>query len=475
MNFQAVTTWRRCFVGFCASGACLLLSAVPGGAAAQESDVLTECVALSSIDDDIHACLDNYLDVMDDNLRDITAYIRREFSGNSRAAFDRSQAAFESFRRENCLWYLAISSPRSAAEQIAKNCLARHSIDRLSELQGLLALDDATSQVVDGFYVYGANRNSFRPCGSDGRYLVAGNANAVGDLQQRYSNLSSVDLQILFASVTGEIDNTVDGGLDHDGVINVSSVRDVRFPSDSDCNLPTGSPQVAAVSASDASVATTVEERVADIESVDRSVAPIEETSDESSTGLFGIEPPEVSDNPVADPGPVPVPSGVGGAATLIDSGIGASDGQALTAYFGAWLAECSGESEERRCRLAVELDGGAEPPILSLNRRTGRRTVVELSLPGRELASIDEILWGIDGLFFGQVPGSKIEVEDRLTLQRLTERRFVEDELLPLMRKGSDLRVEIATAANGGAAQYRGTLQGLTRALGFADEFLGN
>lgn len=476
---------------------------------AQQSDVLAECMALSTLDDDIHACLDNYLDIMDANIGDIVAYIRREFSGESRAAFDRSQAAFEAFRRENCLWYLEISSPRAVAEQIGKNCLARLSVERLSELRQLLSQEESTTRLFEGFYVYGANRNSFTLCGTDKRYLIAGDANAVGELQLGYTSLASVDLQILFASVTGTIDESVDGGPDHDGVINLSSVTGVRLPSESDCNLPVGSPAVAlgpATRSSNTSVAQRVADEVASISA--------------NATAQSGFEPlaDAVASNPVADPGPLPsalVP-GVSSASTPeassgdsaeviagISSDIGSEpvtevgsnirldtelssdevasgpanidrDVDSLTAYFGAWLADCSNETGVRSCVLTVEMSGGRVTPSLEVHRRAGGVTFVELSLPERELESADQILWGIDGTLIGRMSNSELIVTDQLTRQRIDDRRYLFEKLLPMMRRGIDLRVEIGSAANGGAARYNATLLGLTRSFEFANDFLG-
>ena len=108
-----------------------------------ESEILQQCRNLSLADDDIHNCLDNHLDLMDENLSDLLDFIRRELASsldNTQAlnALDRSQQAFETYRTENCLWYLEFSSPRNIAEQIAKNCLAGMSEDRLAELQRCL-------------------------------------------------------------------------------------------------------------------------------------------------------------------------------------------------------------------------------------------------------------------------------------------------------------------------------------------------
>lgn len=102
-------------------------------------DALEACRASFQITDEIHDCLDNYLDLMDQNLGDLTVFIDGELRGSERAAFNRAQNSFYSYRRENCLWYLEIGGPLVLAEQVAKNCLAKMSQDRLAELQGLIA------------------------------------------------------------------------------------------------------------------------------------------------------------------------------------------------------------------------------------------------------------------------------------------------------------------------------------------------
>jgi len=102
-------------------------------------DALQACRAQSEVLDDVHGCMDNYLDLMDENLRELTLFIDTELRGAERSAFTRAQQAFYSYRRENCLWYLEISGPRDVAEQVAKNCLAEMSQQRLFELRGLIA------------------------------------------------------------------------------------------------------------------------------------------------------------------------------------------------------------------------------------------------------------------------------------------------------------------------------------------------
>jgi len=106
---------------------------------ARAYDALEACRAQSLLTSAIHDCLDNYLALIDQNLDDLTVYIDSQMQGLERGAFSRAQNSFYSYRRENCLWYLEIGGPRVQAEQVAKNCLAKMSQDRLSELQGLIA------------------------------------------------------------------------------------------------------------------------------------------------------------------------------------------------------------------------------------------------------------------------------------------------------------------------------------------------
>ena len=102
-------------------------------------DALEVCRGQSNFPPDVSECMDNYLDLLDQNLGDLTIFINGELRGAERAAFGRAQNSFYSFRRENCLWYLALGGQRIEAEQVAKNCLADMSQARLAELQGLIA------------------------------------------------------------------------------------------------------------------------------------------------------------------------------------------------------------------------------------------------------------------------------------------------------------------------------------------------
>ncbi len=277
---------------------------------AHSANVLQQCIALSTANDDIHNCMDNYLDVMDDNIADITAYIGRELQGPSLDVFERSQQAFYDYRRQNCLWYLEFSSPRSKAEQIAKNCLANMSQQRLSELQSLIATETNSEYLQRGFYVYGPNRNSFQACGSSSRLWVEGDAAAVGQLQQEYLQIATGDLQILHVVLDGQVDVDASVPDQHSGVINITKVLELRVPQEADCALPGGQPIAQASEA---------------ITPADTEINP-ESPSEQAIVDV----PIELDDDPE----------------------------QVLRAYFGAWLAECIQRKSQYRCDLRVAVVG---------------------------------------------------------------------------------------------------------------------
>ena len=398
-------------------------------AQAQSYNVLKECSSLSSEIDDIHACLDNYLDIMDANIDDISTFLNRTLEGPSLAGFKRSQQAFIQYRRHNCLWYLEFSTPRNEAEQIAKNCLATMSQQRLSELQRLMATDSTGAKTLRGFYVYGPNRNSFQVCGREARYWVEGDNTTVSQIQQQYLNAATADLQLMYATVKGELDEntqTVDG---HKGVLRLTEVVEVRVPSESDCGLPSGQattfPEVTAASAS-------LPEPAA-LEPEPEVIAEQEEPQ------------------------------------------------QQLVAYFGAWLADCVENDGNRKCNLRVDMQpegeaGDGDLPTLSLARKTRQRTTLEVRFPDREIDTPQRIRWGVDGYVFGDILGSEIRVDETATRQLVSERRFINEDLMPLMVDGGKLTLDVLASVDDRTGEkFVATLRGLTRALAFADEFVSD
>lgn len=220
-----------------------LMPFVTSIARAQSYNALKECAELSPRLDDIHLCMDNYLDIMDSNISGITDYLAESLSGDALAGLDRSQQAFVEYRRQNCLWYLEFSSPRTEAEQIAKNCLASMSQQRLAELQALVAVEDTSGQALSGYYVYGAGRNSFQLCGSEERYWLEGDASLINRAQQLYLSLSTSDSQALYAVFAGELDRDAQAPDEHQGVFRLTTLIDISLSTDADCRVPGNLPK----------------------------------------------------------------------------------------------------------------------------------------------------------------------------------------------------------------------------------------
>ncbi len=404
-------------------------------ATAQGYNILEECSSLSTEPDDIHNCLDNYLDVMDDNIADITAFIERELDGLALVAFGRSQQAFYDYRRQNCLWYLEFSLPRDRGNQIAKNCLASMSQQRLSELQTLIDAETNSQASLRGFYIYGPNRNSFQPCGSPDRYWVEGDNTVVGQMQQEYLQQATTELQVLFVLIKGLTDDSTQSYADHKGLVRVSELVELRVPLESDCQLPGGT--------------------LSTLPSVKTSEST-DYTSNSTDTDADQTAQDTVDDQPE----------------------------QQLRAYFGEWQVECIQSGNSYECELAVQFRDSAAAggdhladsalPSMRLTRRRKERTLVELRFPDREIDSAHKIRWRVDRYTFGDIVGSDIRVDESATRQLVHERRFIRDDLLPLMLKGGELGVEVLADDEGSRGErFSATLLGLSRALTFADDFI--
>lgn len=415
--------------------AMLLLLAAPNARAT--STILEQCRALSLAENDIHNCLDNHLDVLDENMADMESYILDQLSGSTdqlaSQAFESAQSAFELFRTNNCLWYLEFSRGRGEAEQIGKNCLATVSEQRLAELQ-LLVKTQSTPAGIAGYYVYGAERNTFQPCGSDRKYWIEGENVAVSQLQQDYLRESSTELQVMFAELAGQVDETaVDNFAGHDGVFVVESVVALRLPVDSDCSF---------------------------VQS--RETTPPEEASPNTENQPIESEPAaeETQDSENAD-----------------------EPEQALTAYFGDWVARCEQIGSSYGCVLFVEMntpgsESAADSAQLRITRRSDERTVIDVDFPNGLVSGLDDIEqihWQVDSVEFGALLHSRLEASDQNAAgrirQALRERWFIRDELLPVLKDGRKLSVALLPSEDG-VQVLTAPLNGLTRALDFADDF---
>lgn len=154
---------------------------------------------------------------------------------------------------------------------------------------------------------------------------------------------------------------------------------------------------------------------------------------------------------------------------------------QQLVAYFGAWIADCIENDGNRRCNLQVDMqaDGSAnegEMPTLSVARKTRQRTTIEVRFPDREIDTPQRIRWGVDAYVFGDILGSEIRVDEAATRQLVNERRFINEDLMPLMVGGGKLTLDVLASVDDRTGEkFSATLRGLTRALAFADEFVSD
>lgn len=400
------------------------LSGVSNDVKAQNYNVLKECAAISPLLDDIHICLDNYLDVLDGNIADVTNYLTEFVSGESLAGLNRSQQAFIDYRRQNCLWYLEFSSPRNEAEQIAKNCLANMSLQRLTELQALVSIEDNSDQTLRGFYIYGADRNSFQPCGSDERFWVEGDISSIGRVQQTYLSLSTSESQILHVIFAGRIDKEQQAPAGHQGLFILDNLIEMRVPQESDC-LPRGA-DTAELSALVPSTNTELE------------ALPVSEELDDQ-------EEPQ----------------------------------QQLTAYFGDWLVDCTENNGLRTCDLEVAFDAEQSDaaelhPTLTMIRLKKQESSIEVQVPDREIESPSLIRWTIDEFVYGDIIGSEIRVDELESRQLVKNNGFLRNDLLPKMIGGKELSIEVLESVDDESGErFTATLKGLTRAMAFADDFV--
>ena len=397
---------------------------------AQEYNALAGCRAQSLETDDIHACMDGYLNILDNNIQQITDFLSESLSGETLDGLLRTQQAFEEYRRENCLWYLDFSLPRKDADQIAKNCLADMSRVRLQELEGLVNTDTSGSQTVEGFYMYSDTQNYFQPCGRAERFWVDGEAFPVDELQQNYLSLADAEGQLLYTVLAGKLNNQVESPEGYRGVLQLDAVIELRVPSDNDCSVPV---ETASLDISDTEV---------DVPDTLREVFDDE---------LSAQREPE----------------------------------QQLTAYFGDWVADCIELDGDKSCKLEVGLvqdglvpvvDRESVNPKLVINRAAKRSTFIQVIFPEREIESPTLVRWQIDQRVLGDIVGSKIRVDQFEALLLVNESEYLVKELMPMLQSGRQVIFSVQKSIDDGSGDtFTGTLLGLSKSLNFVDDFMSD
>jgi hypothetical protein len=93
---------------------------------------------------------------------------------------------------------------------------------------------------IKGHYTWGAEVNTFTPCGSEKTLWVVGESSILSDLEKKYSSITKKPYEKTFAIVSGNIldkDLNSDGfDADYDGRISIESIQSHSASSDKDCN-----------------------------------------------------------------------------------------------------------------------------------------------------------------------------------------------------------------------------------------------
>ena len=398
-------------------------------APAQEHNVLAQCRAQSLEIDQIHACLDGYLDSLDNNVRALMGYLERSLSGEALSGLARSQQAFIEYRRQNCLWYLDFSSPRIEAEQIAKNCLADMTHTRFQELTGLIGAGESAVSTLDGLYVFDADRNSFQPCEGPVRLWVEGDVNAVNILQQLYLSEANSDSQPLQATLVGVVKREGNIPAGYQGIFELVEVLSVRDVSNVACANAAGT---------------------------DIASAEIEAPDNAQDLAANDLDDPQ-SEKPEPE--------------------------QQLTAIFRDWVVDCVEFDGRKSCSVTVELnelgaqvfeEDGIGATRLIIYRQDIEGTYAELNFPMREIDSPNLIRWKVDDETFGDIVGSAIRVDQLGTRQLVGSDSVLKKGLLQGMLRGNGITITVLQTVDDATGDtFVGSLIGLTKALAFADDFV--
>ncbi|PID61028.1 MAG: hypothetical protein CSB44_08140 [Gammaproteobacteria bacterium] len=426
---------------------------------AAPDSVLAECLALTDNEDEIHNCLDNILDTADSDMAELNRRVRRMLEGDALAAFNRAQEAFVSYRKENCLWYLDITEPRSIAEQVAKDCLARMSRERLTELRTLINGVSASTVTLRGHIMDVGSRRVFQACGRDSRYQLGGDAATLAALRQYLASRGG-GAEPVEVVLRGVIEENAELDTNLAGVVRLRSLSEVPEGDDAEAD-----------------------ENVCPVPDV--SDLPVDGGGGNESTGDEGaVDEDAVDEDALAAFSDGFVALGEDAAQPITATGDKQTptEGEALVAYFGSWQVDCAVERRDRVCTLSSQFqpeeDGATEignaSPELQIRRLKAGRSMVILNFPGREVDSPAKFRWRIDNWQMGDIVGSVIRVDADGTRQLVDDTAFVEGEIIPKLKRGSSMGVTLLDNVDDETGEaFEATLVGITRALEFADEYI--
>ena len=395
---------------------------------AEQYNALAKCRSQSSELEQIHACMDGYLDTIDGNMRSIADFLGESFNPEARLRLRQAQQTFLDYRRDNCLWYTDFSATDAVANQVAKNCVANMTRARLQELYGLVTANAQGSQVIEGYYVREAEQNYFQPCGRTERYWVNGEAGLSDLLRQNYSTFASNEGQRLHAMFVGRLNSQVQSQEFYQGILQLDALMGLRVPTGEDCSQSDETAS-GSISASDIDEPDTVRE-------------------------VFDDEVPQLEEPE-----------------------------QQLAAYFGDWIVDCFELRGQKSCKMEVNLTKGGDEsgadrsslsPRLVVNRASEQSTFIQVVFPERVIQSPTLVRWQIDQTSLGDIAGSKISVDPFEARLLVNESEFLVNELMPLLRDGSRIVFSVQASSDGGAGDtFAGNLQGFSNSLAFVDDFL--
>ncbi len=95
-----------------------------------------------------------------------------------------------------------------------------------------------SSQLLEGYYIYGLEVNTFQPCGEKNVYWVTGSNETLQNLIKKYEQYSSHPYEEVYTKMIGRhIDKATDGfAMDYDGQIFVEKIITITKKSKINCN-----------------------------------------------------------------------------------------------------------------------------------------------------------------------------------------------------------------------------------------------
>ena len=101
-----------------------------------------------------------------------------------------------------------------------------------------LAEPKVTEKVLEGYYVFGVEVNTFQPCASDKVYWVIASDDVHKALEDQYENITTKPYEEVFVQLVGDFKGKANDGfaMDYDGQFRVGKVVSIQNKADRSCN-----------------------------------------------------------------------------------------------------------------------------------------------------------------------------------------------------------------------------------------------